>query len=277
VCQVRLSWSVIASCQKKLRSCLRSRLMRIVMIAYSRISHRHDVAVMRMLISVLQPKSPRDMLCKVANGAFEFVDRQPTWLCTRAGGLISCYTATPKASAVRIFEAAICYFDLEEKHCDVIKAFTQNDIDDVELIYESPYIEGIYRRFVSKGHIPRSAPYRSADSVKEITTAADSVERARGTESQPNSLGDASLINGEAAVDNGGLGGRNPAKQRASWKAACLPMARLGMAAYQPNRVASRATMTASQPEWAASQSDRVARQATMAALQPIAAVGQPE
>lgn len=41
------------------------------------------------------------------------------------------------------------------------------------------YIEGVYERFVPSGYMPRNTPYKSADSVKAISLAQNSVERTR--------------------------------------------------------------------------------------------------
>lgn len=110
-----------------------------------------------------------DFNAKAKNGAFKFVSRTPgmkvhklgwahklVWnddntLCemrarlvgrgdrqTKGVDYVDSYSATPRAAAVRVFECAVCSLDLNEEHCDVVKAFTQNDVDDVELIVELP-------------------------------------------------------------------------------------------------------------------------------------------
>lgn len=110
-----------------------------------------------------------DFQAKASNGAFEFVKRRPQMIVHKLGwahkllwnddntlagkrarlvgrgysqvqgrDYISSYSATPRATAVRIFQAAVCSRNLEDEHCDVVKAFTQNDIDDVELYVEQP-------------------------------------------------------------------------------------------------------------------------------------------
>lgn len=96
-------------------------------------------------------------MAKMQNGAFEYTPRlkgmvvhKCTWahkllwnddnnLAEKRARLVGCgysqvkgrdyvssYSGTPKATAVRLFLAAIAVYDLEEEHCDVIKAFTQN-------------------------------------------------------------------------------------------------------------------------------------------------------
>lgn len=49
------------------------------------------------------------------------------------------YSSTPKIASVRLFLSLVAVRDLETEHCDVIKAFTQNAITDVEnLLVEQP-------------------------------------------------------------------------------------------------------------------------------------------
>lgn len=40
------------------------------------------------------------------------------------------------------------------------------------------YITGVYKRFVQPGHLPRSAPYKSIDALKEVKIAKDEIERS---------------------------------------------------------------------------------------------------
>lgn len=110
-----------------------------------------------------------DFNAKAKNGAFKFISRTPQMKVHKLGwahklvwnddntlsemrarlvgrgdrqtkgvDYIDSYSATPRAAAVRIFECAVCTLNLNEEHCDVVKAFTQNDVDDVELIAELP-------------------------------------------------------------------------------------------------------------------------------------------
>lgn len=42
---------------------------------------------------------------------------------------------------VRIFLAAMAVYDLDDEHCDVVKAFTQNDVTDATLyVSQPPYL-----------------------------------------------------------------------------------------------------------------------------------------
>lgn len=40
------------------------------------------------------------------------------------------------------------------------------------------YITGVHKRFVQTGHVPRAAPFKSAEALKNIGTASDDVERS---------------------------------------------------------------------------------------------------
>jgi hypothetical protein len=112
----------------------------------------------------------KDFEAKMANGAFEYIKRPANKVVHKIGwahkivwnddntvselrarlvgrpfnqiqgrDYVSSYSATPRISAVRAFIATMEALDLDDEHNDVIKAFTQNKLNDVdEFFVEQP-------------------------------------------------------------------------------------------------------------------------------------------
>ena len=110
-----------------------------------------------------------DMKAKMKNGAFKFICRTPHMVTHKTGwahkivwtedntidhlrarlvgrgytqvegrDYKSNYSSTPPIRAVRMFWANVTCLGLIDEHCDVIKAFTQNKLDDAKLYLEQP-------------------------------------------------------------------------------------------------------------------------------------------